>query len=80
MGMEDLQGGHWTWEETENIRQQYAPETDASDFYATISMMYSDYYNPRFDTTTYAQLAKDWLDDKDVGGNKTLKYYMYIVK
>lgn len=26
------------------------------------------------------QLAKDWLDDKDVGGNKTLKYYMYIVK
>ena len=32
------------------------------------------------DTATYAQLAKDWLDDKDVGGNKTLKYYMYVVK
>lgn len=73
-------GGHWTWEQTEEVRKQYAPETDASDFHATISMMYSDYYNPRFDTATYAQLAKDWLNDKDVGGCKTLKYYYKIVK
>ena len=31
-------------------------------------------------TATYAQLAKDWIDDKDVGGCKTLKYYMKVVK
>ncbi len=73
-------GGHWKWEETENIRKQYAPEHDASDFYAVCNMIYSDYYNPRFDTATYAQLALDWLDDKDVGGCKTLKYYMKVVK
>lgn len=53
---------------------------DKSDFYAIANMVYSDYYNPRFDTNTYVQLAIDWLDDKDVGGNKTLKYYMKVVK
>lgn len=73
-------GGHWTWEETENVRQQYAPHLDKSDFFAIANMVYSDYYNPRFDTNTYVQLAIDWLDDKDVGGNKTLKYYMKVVK
>lgn len=73
-------GGHWSWEETESVRKQYAPDADSSDFYAAISMIYSDYYSPRFDTATYAQLAKDWLDDKDVGKCKTLKYYMKVVK
>ena len=29
-------GGHWTWEETESIRKQYAPDADPSDFYAAI--------------------------------------------
>lgn len=53
---------------------------DKSDFYAVLNMVYSDYYNPRFDTNTYVQLAIDWLNDKDVGGNKTLKYYMKVVK
>lgn len=53
---------------------------DKSDFYAIANMVYSDYYNPRFDTNTYVQLAIDWLDDKDVGGDKTLKYYMKVVK
>ena len=53
---------------------------DKSGFYAIANMVYSDYYNLRFDTNTYVQLAIDWLDDKDVGGNKTLKYYMYVAK
>lgn len=73
-------GAHWTWEEADKIRKQYAPTTDESDFYAALAMVYSDYYNPRFDTATYAQLALDWLNDKDVGDCKTLKYYMRVVK
>lgn len=73
-------GGHWSWEETESVRKQYASQQEPSDFYAVVNMIYSDYYNPRFDTATYAQLAIDWLDDKDVGGCKTLKYYMKVVK
>lgn len=73
-------GAHWSWDDADKIRKQYAPETDPSDFYAAINMCYSDYYSSRFDTATYAQLAKDWIDDKDVGACKTLKYYMKIVK
>lgn len=73
-------GGHWTWEQTEEVRKQYAPQQEASDFYAVMNMIYSDYYNQRFDTATYIQLALDWLNDKDVGGCKTLKYYYKIVK
>ena len=42
-------------------------------------MMYSDYYNQKFDTNKYIELAKDWLNDKDVGDGKTLKYYMLVV-
>lgn len=73
-------GGHWTWEQTEEVRKQYAPQQEASDFFAIMNMVYSDYYNQRFDTATYIQLALDWLNDKDVGGCKTLKYYYKIVK
>lgn len=73
-------GSHWTWEQTEEVRKQYAPQQEASDFYAVMNMVYSDYYNQRFDTATYIQLALDWLNDKDVGGCKTLKYYYKIVK
>ena len=48
------------------------------DFYAAMNMIYSDYYNPKFDTETYLMLTMDWLNDVDVGACKTLKYYMYV--
>lgn len=72
-------GGHWTWDETEKARKQYAPSASDSDYYACLNMVYSDYYNQRFDTAVYTQLALDWLDDKDVGEDKTLKYYFLVV-
>ena len=68
-------GEHWTLEQT----SQFAGTYDKYDFYAILNMMYSDYYSPKFDTSTYVSLAKDWLDDKDAGHGKALKYYMYIV-
>jgi len=43
-----------------------------------MNMIYSDYYNPKFDTETYLMLTMDWLNDVDVGACKTLKYYMYV--
>lgn len=73
-------GGYWSWDKTEELRKQYAPQHEASDFYAILNMTYSDYYSPKFDTATYVQLAIDWLDDKDVGKCKALKYYMKVVK
>lgn len=73
-------GEHWTYEQTETVRKQYAPDTNPCDFYAVLNMVYSDYYNPRFDTSNYIELAKDWINDKDVPAGKTLKYYMFVVK
>ena len=69
-------GEHWSLEQT----NQYAGNYNKYDFYAVANMMRSDYYNPKLEEVTYLQMAKDWLDDKDVGDCKTLKYYMYIVK
>ena len=69
-------GEHWTMEQT----SQFAGNHNKADWYATLNMVYSDYYNPRFDTNTYVQLANDWLDDKDVENGKLLRYYMFIVK
>ena len=69
-------GAHWSMEQTD----QYAGNHNKCDWYAVMNMMYSDYYSPSFDTATYVKLSKDWLDDKDVGDGKTLKYYYYVVK
>lgn len=68
-------GPHWTMEQT----NQYAGRHNHCDFFAVLNMMYSDYYNPSFDTSTYVKLAEDWLEDADVGAGKTLKYYYYVV-
>ena len=67
-------GEHWKIEQT----SQYAGNYDKYDFYVVMNMMYSDYFNPKFDESTYAQLAKDWLDDKDIE-DKLLNYYYYVV-
>lgn len=73
-------GEHWSYEQTEEVRKQYAPDLDSCDFYAILNMVYSDYYNEKFDTTTYIQLAKDWLNDEDIPNGKALKYYMFVVQ
>lgn len=72
-------GAHWSDEQVESVRKQHADSCDKWDFYAALHMMYSDYYQPKFDTDVYAAMAKDWLTDKDVGDGKTLKYYMHVV-
>ena len=68
-------GEHWSFEQT----SQYVGSFDKNDWYAVLNMMYSDYYTSKFDTSVYVELAKNWLDDEDVGKGKTLKYYMFVV-
>ena len=68
-------GEHWTKSQTD----QYAGNYDKCDWYAIMNMVYSDHYNPKFDISMYIDLAKDWLNDKDVSEGKALKYYMYVV-
>lgn len=69
-------GGHWTYEQT----SQYADGFNKWDWFAVMNSVYSDYYNPKFDTTVYVQLAKDFINDKDGHKDKALRYYMKVVK
>ena len=73
-------GEHWNWEQITNLMKEKGLHCDASDFYAAMNMVYSDFFNTKFDITIYYDMAKDWLQDKDVKDNKLLKYYFYIVK
>ena len=52
---------------------------DKWDWYAVLNMVYSDYFNARYDINTYVELAKDWLKDEDIGAGKLLDYYYYVV-
>ena len=69
-------GPHWSKSQTD----AYAGNFDKNDWYVVLNMMYSDFYNSKFDTMTYVELARDWLTDKDISDGKLLKYYMYVVK
>lgn len=71
-------GAHWNLEQTNTVARQLGIKFDdfnEYDWYASLNMVYSDYYNPKFDNNIYAQLAKDWIIDKDVPKGKTYRYY-----
>lgn len=68
-------GGHWTINETEGVNTKHHNKWD---WYATLNMIYSDYYNPKFSTDDYLYLANKFLDDKDASEDKLLKYYFHI--
>lgn len=74
------QGGHWTPEQTDAVRRQYCPSADPWDFYSVLNSVYSDYYNPKFGTDIYAEMAADFIRDEDAKPGKTLYYYLQIVK
>jgi hypothetical protein len=73
-------GPHWSWDQVAQVYKEKKIGDDLSELYAVLNMMYSDYYNPKFDTNTYIELAKDWIVDPDVGDCKTLKYYFFVVQ
>lgn len=68
-------GEHWSKSQTD----QFAGSHDKWDWYAAMNMAYSDYYNPKFDTNNYIELANDFVDDKDVTKGKLFRYYFYVV-
>lgn len=73
---DETHGAHWGIEETSKHMRNH----HKYDWYAVLNMMYSDYYNPKFDTETYIELANDWFNDKDSHPGKTLKYYFDLIK
>lgn len=69
-------GEHWTYEQT----SQYANGHNKWDWYAAMNMVWSDYFNPKFDTQMYVEFANDFINDKDGHKGKVLCYYMKVVK
>lgn len=69
-------GEHWTIDQTQQFNSKY----DKYDWYAILNMHYSDYYNPKFSTSDYVEMTKDWFNDQDADECKTLKYYMLVVR
>ena len=72
-------GPHWNWDQVAQVYKDKKIGPDVGTLYAVLNMMYSDYYNPKFDTNTYLEMAKDWINDPDAAECKTLKYYYYVV-
>lgn len=78
-------GPHWNMEQAKQIMQQNNIECDPAEFYAALNMMYSDYckvakeFNVN-ESAYYAKLAKAFLEDKDAGDGKLLRYYECVVK
>lgn len=76
-------GGHWTMEQTEQVRTQKNIGCDPVLFYAAMNMMYSDYCEvaKKFSAPVAdfcACMAKAFLDDKDAAPHKLARYYRYV--
>lgn len=69
-------GEHWTYEQTSNYLQTHEgfQHLNKNCFYVAMNMMYSDYYKPARTTDTYANLAKDFIEDEDAPSDKVKRY------
>ena len=79
-------GPHWTMDQTTKVMEQRGIKEDPVKFYAVLNMMYSDFCEVAKKVNAnsmdfYAEMAKAFLKDKDVGAqDKLAAYYEYIVK
>ncbi len=78
-------GAHWTLEQTKQVASQKNIDCDPVEFWVAMNMMYSDYYlvAKKFNMNTpdfYVEMAKAFLDDKDIQDNKLENYFSYVVK
>ena len=73
-------GCHWSIEDTTNVMNDLGFRFDPVDFYVVANMMYNDYYDlTKNDEELAINLAKMWLDDKDVKDHKLYNYWKYII-
>lgn len=83
-------GEHWSLEETTSIANQYGinlkgEKYNKYDWYVALNMICSDYYRAVVTMTSsdhikyFVELAKAWLNDKDIEEGKMWYYYCYIM-
>lgn len=80
-------GEHWSLEETTSIANQYGinlkgEKYNKYDWYVALNMIRSDYYRAVVTMTSsdhikyFVELAKAWLNDKDIEEGKMWYYYL----
>lgn len=78
-------GPHWSMDQVKTVMQQRGIDFDLPEFYAALNMIYSDYVNVAkklgiSNIDFYVGMAQAFLDDKDAGKDKLLRYYRNVVK
>lgn len=73
-------GGHWSIRDTNDVARKYdiklGDKYNEYDWNYVMNMVYSDYYGAIPDELNYyVQIAKKFLDDKDMPCGKAYKYY-----
>lgn len=84
------EGAHWDIHQTTAVAQQFNVDLSTDkynkyDWFVALNMIYSDYYKSVMAMTNstnikhYVELAKAWLDDKDVAEGKMWYYFKYVI-
>lgn len=81
-------GPHWSVEETTALASQYGINLGSRfnryDWFVALNMVYSDYYKVIISMTNsnstkhFVELAKAWINDKDIDEGKMWYYYIYV--
>lgn len=82
-------GPHWSVEETTALASQYGINLgnrfNRYDWFVALNMVYSDYYKVIVSITNsnstkhFVELAKAWINDKDIDEGKMRYYYIYVM-
>lgn len=83
-------GLHWDLDQTTAVAQQYnvnlkSDKFNKYDWFVALNMVRSDYYKVIVSITNsdnvryFVELAKAWLNDKDVAEGKMWYYYKYVI-
>jgi hypothetical protein len=78
-------GPHWTKEQTTQVMKQKGIDCDPVEFWVAMNAMYSDYFNVAKKMNVnnidfYTHMAKAFIDDKDAGEGKLMRYYEAVVE
>ena len=73
-------GPHWNLTDSNNLAKQIGLSFDKFNEYDwnyVLNMIYSDYFGSiNNDISTYAKVARKFIEDKDAPEGKALKYYL----
>lgn len=82
-------GPHWSIEQATTLASQYGISLNGRfnryDWFVALNMIYSDYYRLIINMTNssnskhFVEMAKAWLEDRDIDEGKMWYYYVYVM-